>query len=195
MKKVTLTVLFIISMAFFTGHRVDASNSNSTDNSPTLTFSDADNSAETFSSVDVLDGYIKMSPASVQVFYYTRKYCQLYDISETLAFRVARLETTYRGPDVKDYNPVQISSGNALGPYQLLLSTARDMYVLLGLGERHELTRQMLLDDVELNVMLGIRYLRWLHDNISKDWKIVAGFYNTGYKMVNDYALYAAKYM
>jgi len=144
--------------------------------------------------IEILEPYIKISPPSIQVYYYTKIYCKLYGVPETIAFGVAKLETNYRGPDNHHYNPLQISYANAMGTYQLLLSTAKDMYVLLNLGPRNELTSEMLLNDVELNTKLGIRYLRWIHDNISKDWKIVCGFYNTGYPTINEYAISATKY-
>lgn len=140
----------------------------------------------------IFENILEKSPPSIQVYYYTKKYCKEFNIPEKRFFRILRKETTYSGPSHINYNPDQISSGNALGPSQLLLSTARDMYVLLGLGNRNELTREMLLKDIELNLKLGIRYTRWLRDQ-QTNWKKIAGYYNTGYWIINDYAEYVGK--
>lgn len=190
MKKATLIIFITLSISLFMGQiqiqpyaEVEVMKA------------EASEDAESFSQAEALESYIQMATPSVQVYYYTKKYCKEYNVPETVAFGVAKLETAYKGPDKHDYNPSQTSSGNARGTYQLLLSTAKDMYVLLNLGEKNELTAEMLLTDVELNVKLGIRYLRYLHDNISKNWTIVCGFYNTGYAQINDYAIVATKYM
>ena len=193
MKKLTLTLLFIFTFAFFTGQT--NVNADSIAKAKPTTFSDVTEDTETFSVVEALEPYIKIAPPSVQVYYYTKIYCEEFDVPETVAFGVVKLETAYKGPDKHDYNPSQTSSANARGPYQLLLSTAKDMYVILGLGPRHELTSEMLLTDVELNVKLGIRYLKWVHDNVSRNWTIVCGFYNSGYPIVNGYAMVATKYI
>ncbi len=160
MKKLILTILFIFMFAFFTGQT--NVNANSFEKIKSTTFSDVIEDTETFSVVDALEHYIKLAPPSVQVYYYTKIYCENFGVPETVAFGVVKLETSYKGPDKLDYNPSQTSPANARGPYQLLLSTAKDMYELLKLGPRHELTSDMLLTDVELNVKLGIRYLKWL---------------------------------
>ena len=182
MKNITLIMLVIISFMLFSGNKITPLNNEILE-------------VETFSVEESLEAYIQISTPSVQVYYYTKKYCKEYNVPESVAFGVLKLETTYRGPHIYSYTPVQTSSGYARGPYQLLVSTARDMYVLLGLGERQELTAEMLLVDVELNVKLGVRYLRWLNDNISTNWTVSCGFYNTGYKIVNQYALNATRYM
>lgn len=148
-----------------------------------------------FSEEDALDKYISLAPKSIQVYYYTKRYCEEFDVPETVAFNVLKLETGYKGPMDLEYNPAQISSANAYGGYQILLSTGRDMYVILGLGMKHQLTKEILLNDVELNTKLGIAYLRYLHNNISRNWTIVCGFYNTGYPLINSYAIYATRYI
>jgi hypothetical protein len=186
MKKVTLVTFIIFIMAV-----IQPSDEMGVMITEAKTFSNA----ETFSVSDALDTYIQISLPSVQVYYYTKKYCKEFNVPETVAFGVVKQETSYKGPDNHDYNPSQISSANAYGAYQLLLSTAKDMYVLLNLGNRNELTAERLLTDVKLNSKLGIRYLRYLNDNVSKNWTVVCGFYNTGYPQVNTYAIVATKYM
>lgn len=139
---------------------------------------------------DAFDRYIVLAPKSIQLYYYTKRYCSEYNVPETIAFNVAKLETGYDGPMDLQYNPEQISSGNALGAYQVLLGTGRDMYE----GKRHELTRNILLKDLKLNTKLAIKYLRYLYD-IYGNWTIACGFYNTGYPIINSYARAAVKYL
>jgi len=43
--------------------------------------------------------------------------------------------------------------------------------------------------DIELNVSLSMKLLRQLYEK-HRNWGIVCGWYNTGYPVVNDYALY-----
>ncbi len=192
MKKVTLVILVTFAFMLFSGQtRIDSLASTNIIKAEANTFS----TTHTFSTATALETYIQISPPSVQLYYFTKKYCNEYDVPESVAFGILKLETTYRGPNTLDYSPNQTSRANAYGSYQLLLSTARDMYVLLGLGTREELTPDMLLNNVQLNAQLGIRYLRYLNDNISTDWKVACGYYNTGYKRINKYALDATKYM
>lgn len=195
MKKITLIIFITLSMSVFMGQTNMQPYTEMEVMKTEATFSDASEDAETFSAAEALETYIQMSSPSVQVYFYTKKYCKQFHVPETVAFGIVKQETSYKGPDKHDYNPSQISSANAYGPYQLLLSTARDMYVLLNFGNRNELTPEMLLSDVDLNTKLGIRYLKYLHDNISKNWTITCGFYNTGYAIVNQYALNATRYM
>ena len=188
MNKVTLTVFVTLAMLLFTGETNHPS-----DNIVKKTVTVAKES--TFSTANTLDIYIKKSPASVQVYYYTKKYCKKFHVPETVAFNVLKLETTYEGPAKRKYNHKRTSTGNAKGSFQVVLSTGKDMYVLLGLGKRNELTADRLMNDIELNVMIGVRYLQYLHDTVSSDWKVTCGFYNTGYKRVNGYAMTATKYI
>lgn len=186
MKRLALTVLISMSMLLTTGYQTQGENINL--DSLALDVIPRGYEVIEFSKQDAFEQYIKLAPESVQLYFYTKKYCKEYGVPEEIAFAVAGLETGYRGPDKFHYNQRQISTANAYGSYQLLLSTARDMYELLGLGDRYELTSEMLLSDVKLNTMLGIRYLKWLHDNISKNWIVACGFYNTGYELINQYA-------
>jgi len=139
-----------------------------------------------YNSSSIFEKYLSKSPPRIQLFYYTNYYCDIYDVPERVAWRVLRLETNYRGPLDVDYNPIQISSANALGPWQLLYSTARFMY-----DEKQSITKQRVLKDIRLNTKLGLKYLRYLYD-IYGNWTTVAGYYNTGYPVVNNYARYVS---
>lgn len=137
----------------------------------------------------ILERHISVAPHSVQVYFYTKKYCKEYGVPEEIAFSVARLETYYLGPNSFNYNPSQTSYANAYGTYQLLLSTARYMYE----GDSREITPHILLTNVKLNTRLGIKYLKYLYDTY-RSWIIACGFYNTGYPKINQYARDAVKY-
>lgn len=192
MKRITLTVFLTLSMLLTTGYQTVGEDAQG-DSLYKIDIETKGYEIDTIKTEDVFGHYIKLAPKSIQVYFYTKRYCEEFNIPEEIAFAVAKLETGYKGPDRFTYNPKQTSSADALGPYQVLLSTGRDMYVILGLGSRQDLTAEMLLNDVELNVKIGIRYLRWLNDNISTNWIIACGFYNTGYGIVNQYARDAVK--
>lgn len=128
-----------------------------------------------------LSDTIKYAPNSVKMHNSIKKYCALYDVPEKLAFKIAKLETGYTGIDDSDYKHNLVSKCHALGPMQLLLSTAR--YID---GDK-TLTRHQLLNDIELNVKIGIKYLRYLF-NKYHNWVLVAGAYNTGRPVMNSYA-------
>jgi soluble lytic murein transglycosylase-like protein len=120
------------------------------------------------------------SPPCLQMYKYIKAYADTFDIPLRYAFGVAHTETGYRGPFHWRYNPAQTSSANALGPMQILLSTAR--YI-----NKDNVSRETLKTDIEYNVRTGIKYLRRLH-NMYGRWDIVFGYYNTGYPQVNGYA-------
>jgi len=124
--------------------------------------------------VEIFSSLLEKSPPCVQVYYYTKYYCKIYNVPEWFAFRILRQETNYKGPAHFNYNPSQVSKANALGPFQVLLSTGRDMY-----DGYYTLTRDRLLNDVRLNVKLGVKYIAWLSNQFD-DWYIVAGRYNSG---------------
>jgi len=197
MKIVTLTIIVTLAMLLFTGeyNAPDRIAKATAQSAEAPTFSEVSDTTGAFASAEALKTYIKMASPSVQVYFYTKKYCKKFHVPESVAFGVLKLEVTYEGPSKHRYAKKQISTGNARGWYQIVPSTGKDMYVLLGLGKRSELTADRLLHDTELNVMLGVFYLSYLHDKVSSNWKVVCGFYNTGYKQVNSYASTAAKYM
>jgi len=137
----------------------------------------------------ILNDLLEKSPPCVQLFYYTKYYCKIYGVPERVAFRILRQETGYKGPSHLTYKPSQTSSAYALGPWQVLFSTGKDVH-----DDYFPLTRELLLNDIQLNTKIGIKYLAWLYNQPKSygDWERVAGFYNTGYWQVNGYAQYAA---
>lgn len=192
-KGITLILLLFVFISTL-GNAVGINNKNSNNNADSLGIDFSNVKIMPLDPIpvtreDALDRYIVLAPKSIQLYYYTKRYCAEYDIPETIAFNMAKLETGYDGPMDLKYNPERISTGNALGAYQVLLGTGRDMYE----GKRQELTRNMLLTDMRLNTKLAMKYLRYLYDRYGS-WKIACGFYNTGYPIVNEYARFAVRY-
>lgn len=194
MRKITLTLLLSFSMMVATGPKLVGEDLNSNIRS----MQEKGYKIMTFSKDDAFGKYIKLAPHSIQIYFYTKKYCKEYNVPEELAFSIARLETNYRGPGMLHYKPNQTSYANALGTYQLLLSTAK--YVVEVYSESFpgitsdDITPEVLLADVKLNTKIGIKYLRHLH-NIYNSWIIASGFYNTGYPRINQYARDAVQYL
>lgn len=121
------------------------------------------------------------SPPCLQMFYYIEKYSEEYEIPKQYAYGIAWKETGYLGPFDWDYYPGQESFAGAVGPMQVMPSTASFVW-------RKKIQRSDLKNDIELNVKTSMKYLRYLHNN-HKNWKIVFGFYNTGRPIVNQYAV------
>jgi soluble lytic murein transglycosylase-like protein len=122
------------------------------------------------------------SPPCVQMFYSIEKYAEEYNIPKNFAYGVAFKETRYEGPFDWDYNPSQTSSAGALGPMQVMFSTAKMVF------PKETFTHESLKTDIDFNVRCSMKLLRILYDK-HKDWKIVFGAYNTGKPLVNQYAM------
>ena len=79
-----------------------------------------------------------------------------------------------------DYNHKQTSYAGALGPMQIMPSTARMIY-----GK--SIPNHKLKNDIKLNVMISMKLLRRLR-NTYGNWGVVFGAYNTGRPCINGYA-------
>jgi len=121
------------------------------------------------------------SPPCIQIFKSIEKYSEIYDIPKKYVYGIAYYETRYQGPFHWAYNPKQTSYAGALGPMQIMYSTAK------GLFPEKEFSREFLLQDIDFNVHCSMKLLRRLYDK-HKDWKLVFGAYNTGKPLVNSYA-------
>jgi soluble lytic murein transglycosylase-like protein len=128
---------------------------------------------------------IEDAPKCLKLYYLIEKYSDEYNVPKYVAYNVAYLETGYRGPFNWTYNPHQTSSVGALGPMQIMPSTA-DWII------KKKVPKSTLMNDLELNVSISMKLLNKLHKQY-KDWAVVCGFYNTGYPIVNDYGAYCAK--
>jgi soluble lytic murein transglycosylase-like protein len=120
-------------------------------------------------------------PPCLQMYHCIEYYADSFNIPKRYAYGVAKVETGYKGPFHWRYNPAQTSCANALGPMQILLSTAR------GLNKDH-VSREQLKTDIKYNVRTSMKMLRRLYKKY-KNWGIVFGYYNTGYPQINGYAI------
>ena len=123
--------------------------------------------------------YDKTSPP-IQMYYHIKKYADEYNIPEDYAFALAYQETRYMGPLHTNYNHKKTSPAGAVGPMQVMLSTARYL-------NKDKVSLKKLTTDIEYNVMTSMKLLRRLH-NKYHNWGLVFGAYNTGRPMVNEYA-------
>ena len=128
------------------------------------------------------ESYLRYAPASVQMNFSIRKYAAVYKVPLVVAYKIPRLETNYKGPLQFEYIPSQTSNMDAFGPFQILLSTGREV------SGNPNLTKEELLNNIDLNVMLGLKYLRQLYDEYHS-WSLAAGYYNTGRPQLNEYAM------
>jgi soluble lytic murein transglycosylase-like protein len=131
--------------------------------------------------LEVVDSVtIVNSAPSIQMYFYIKKYAAKYKIPEVYAFSLAYQETRYQGPLDLTYNHKQTSFVGALGPMQIMPSTAK-------LIEGRYISNIKLKNDIKLNVMISMKLLRKLY-NIYGSWGVAFGAYNTGYPCINGYA-------
>lgn len=121
------------------------------------------------------------SPACLRMYDAISKWSVIYNIPKNYAFGIAKKETGYQGPFHWKYRPAQTSCVGAIGPMQIMPSTANFIW-------KTKIPKSKLMNDIDFNVHSSMKYLRQLY-NLYGDWKIVFGYYNTGYPKVNQYAL------
>ena len=122
------------------------------------------------------------SPPCLLMYDAIERYAEEYRIPKRFAYGIAFKETRYQGPFHWKYDPERISSAGALGPMQIMPSTARLMW------KGKKISDRMIMSDLDFNVMTSMKLLRHLYDRYG-DWKIVFGCYNTGKPLVNQYAI------
>ena len=130
--------------------------------------------------VRIPDSIDQGAPPSLQMYKYIKAYADTFDIPLRYAFGIAYAETRYEGPFQWKYNPAQISCAGAVGPMQVMVSTAR--YI-----NKDNVSKEKLRTDIKYNVYTSMKLLRRLH-NLRGNWKLVFGEYNTGRPCVNGYA-------
>jgi len=113
------------------------------------------------------------------------KYAKKYGIPVNIAYNVARVETGYLGPFHYRYRPDQISSAGAVGPMQVMPATADWIRPKYG---KNKINKEQLLSNIDINVETAMMLLRNRYE-LRQNWKIVLGEYNTGYPIVNVYAI------
>lgn len=122
----------------------------------------------------------KVNQSSMKMYECLEKFSDLYNIPKYIFFNIAYLETRYRGPMDENYKHNLTSRCGALGPMQVMPSTANFIC-------KEKVNRHKLKNDIELNVEISAKVLRHLHDKYN-DWSLVCGYYNTGKPKVNKYA-------
>jgi soluble lytic murein transglycosylase-like protein len=120
------------------------------------------------------------NPPCLEVYYRIKEYADSFDIPLRYAFGIAYAETRYEGPFQWKYNPAQTSCVGAVGPMQVMPSTARWI-------NKDQVSSEYLRTNIRYNVYTSMKLLRKLY-NLRGDWKLVFGEYNTGRPCVNDYA-------
>lgn len=121
-------------------------------------------------------------PPCVEMHNCIERYAEKYSIPKRYAYGIAWKETRYNGAFHWGYNPGQTSCAGAVGPMQVMYSTAKMMW------RGKSFTKEDLKTNVDFNVETSMKLLRHLHDTYG-DWKIVFGCYNTGKPIVNQYAV------
>lgn len=127
------------------------------------------------------------SPPCLQMYYLIEKYSEKYNVPREYAYGIAYSETRYKEPFQWDYNHKQTSCVGAVGPMQIMYTTAQMMWP----GKKF--TKTFLKDNIEFNVETSMKLLQHLHNRYG-DWKKVFGCYNTGRPMINQYALNVYNY-
>lgn len=107
-------------------------------------------------------------------------YADSFGVPLNIAFNMAYLETTYRGPQDSVYNHKKVSSCGAVGVMQIM-----PKYASYHAG--FKVTRQELLDSIELNVMVSMKIMA-SNFKKTKSWKKAAGKYHTGKSCIDWYA-------
>lgn len=135
---------------------------------------------ETKSEVRIPADIDQSSPPCLQMYRYIKAYADTFDIPLRYAFGIANTETSYKGPFHWKYNPAQTSSAGAVGPMQVMVSTAHWI-------NKDNVTKDELRTNIKYNVYTSMKLLRKLY-NKNGDWKTSFGEYNTGRPCVNGYA-------
>jgi soluble lytic murein transglycosylase-like protein len=127
-------------------------------------------------------------PPCLQMYFSIEKFAEKYNIPKRFAYGIAFAETRYGGPFDWNYKHTQTSYAGAIGPMQIMPSTADMMWP----GKK--ISNKKLMTDIQFNVETSMKLLRRLYDRYG-NWKTVFGAYNTGTPCVNGYAerVYAHK--
>jgi len=131
--------------------------------------------------IDSLEQKIN-SVVSLQMYESIEKWSDSFEIPKYVAYNIAYKETGYKGPFHWNYNPVQHSFAGAKGAMQII-----PRYAHYFAGKK--VTENELLYNIDFNVQISMKMLKYWH-NIHHDWTLVAGAYNSGKPIKNEYALY-----
>lgn len=135
------------------------------------------------SNVITLSEYIEdmdYKTSSVKMYESIEKYSTKYSIPKHIIYNIAFMETKYHGPFDWKYKHNLGSYAGALGPMQIMPSTAK-------LIHKKKVSKNKLKNDIDYNVKTSAILLKKLY-RIYKDWGKVCGAYNTGKPIVNSYS-------
>ncbi len=107
-------------------------------------------------------------------------YADSFGVPLHIAFNIAHIETTYRGPNDSLYNHKKTSRCGALGPMQIM-----PQYASYHAG--FPVTKKALRDSIELNVMISMKIMAANYRK-TKSWIKSAGKYHTGKACIDSYA-------
>ena len=117
--------------------------------------------------------------SSIKLYLCIEKYSKEYGVPIDYLKSIAYQETKYGGPNDFNYYPEHISPGNALGPMQVQLASARLF--------DNNIEKDDLLSDIDSNVRISAKILRYLYNQYG-DWQLAFGAYNTGHPVKNGYS-------
>lgn len=130
-----------------------------------------------------MDEYMDLCDSTlpcVKMYDVIEKYSNEYSIPKHIIYGIAYIETGYHGPFDWDYKHNLGSYAGALGPMQIMPSTAKLIHKI-------SISKIKLRNDIEFNVRTSAILLNKLYDSY-KDWGKVCGAYNTGRPIINKYS-------
>ncbi len=130
--------------------------------------------------------YLKSAPP-LEMFYAIQTFSDKYEVPRSYAYGIAYKETGYTGPFDYDYRQGLTSSAGALGPMQVMYSTAKYMW------PNRDFSRDYLKEDIQFNVETSMKFLRHLHNKYN-NWEIALGYYNTGDPIITSYSKFVVNY-
>ena len=101
------------------------------------------------------------SPTSLRMYELIEKFSTKYKIPKHIAYNVAFKETRYQGPFHWNYRPNQVSCVGALGPMQIMPSTAR-------LVQKRNVPNDILMNDIKVNTEISMKLLSILFEKYKK---------------------------
>jgi soluble lytic murein transglycosylase-like protein len=130
--------------------------------------------------LDKLGSSVLNYPTPLKMYELIDHYSDVYKIPKHIAFNVAYLETKYKGPFDWKYKHNLSSPAGAVGPMQVMPTTAT--YI-----QNKIISKENLKNNLELNIQTSMKLLNKLY-KMYPNWKLVCGAYNTGRPMINSYA-------
>jgi hypothetical protein len=117
----------------------------------------------------------------LQMYYYLDKYSIEFGVPMDIAMGVAYQETRYQGPFHWTYVHNVSSPSGAVGPMQVMPSSATKF------NDGKRVSPRELRNNIELNVKISMRMLSYLKRRYGT-WGLALGAYNTGKPCYNSYA-------